>query len=441
MERLDDSKIAPAPLSTRGGRGPALWVGLALGALLGAGAAMWWAQRPQPSPADALPPMTPALEAPFPSAPAAAASANAAGRASAPSGGQTSPNAAPPGPPVAVSTVIARLADVPLEWESSGTVAPWSSVEIKPQIAGVVAQVHAREGQTVKAGALLFTLDDREAQARLSQARAQVARSTAQLQEAERQLKRGRELLAQQFVSQGAVDAAQAQAETARAAAQADQAALQTAQLALSHTRIVAPSAGRIGLVPVFAGSYVSPQSAALATLTQMDPLAVNFGLPQQHLALAQQAMARGEASVQVKASDGSGTQRVAVLEVLDSVVDASGSVKAKAKLANAAPDGQFSLWPGSLVRVRLTLQTLRSATLVPHAAVVHSPRGRMVYTVNDEERAQVTPVTVLATQGEDVVVSGLKPGARVVLDGKQNLRPHARVQDISRPSVGKARS
>jgi RND family efflux transporter MFP subunit len=427
-------------------------LGAAFGVAVGAGAALWWAKRPAPTAADALPPMTTRLEPPLSVAPPASAQALQAGQAG--KEGQTGqvgqtgqtgqggakPAAAPSGPPVAVSTVRARVLDVPLEWEGSATLSPWSSVEIKPQLAGVVAQVHAKEGQTVPSGALLFTLDDREAQARLSQAKAQLARSQAQLQEAERQWRRGRELLAQQFVSQGTVEAAQSQAEAARAVAQADEAAVQAAQLVLSHTRILAPGAGRIGLVPVFAGSSVSPQGAALATLTQTDPLAVSFALPQQHLFLAQQALARGEARVRVKASDGSGPERLATLEVLDSVVDASGAVKAKARLSNPGGAGTAALWPGSLARVSLTLQTLHGATLIPHAAVVHSPRGRMVYTVSEDALAVVTPVSVLAVQGEEAVVSGLKPGARVVLDGRQNLRPLSKVQDSSSADSGKAR-
>jgi RND family efflux transporter MFP subunit len=429
-----------------GGRASGLRLGLLMGAVLGvavgSSAVLWWAKRPLPSAADALPPMTTSLEPPLAvgSSPSLVLAAGGLGNGGANGQSGAKPAAAPPGPPVAVSTVVARVLDLPLEWEGSATLSAWSSVEIKPQVSGVVAQVHAKEGQMVRAGALLFTLDDREAQARLSQARAQSARSQAQLQEAERQWRRGRELLAQQFVSQGTVDAAQSQAESARAVAQADEAAVLAAQVALSHTRISAPSAGRIGLVPVFAGSSVSPQGAALATLTQMDPLAVSFALPQQHLFLAQQALARGEAMVRVKTSDGSGAERLATLEVLDSVVDASGSVRAKARLSNPGGAATAALWPGSLARVHLTLQTLRGATLIPHAAVVHSPRGRMVYTVTEDSRALVTPISVLAVKGDDAVVSGLKPGARVVLDGRQNLRPQSKVLDTSAAEATKAR-
>jgi len=385
-------------------------------------------------------------------------------RAEAPASGGTP--AAPAGvasaPPVSVSTVRALQRDMPVLITTTGTVAALSIVDVRPQTTNLVAQVHVKEGQFVKAGQLLFTLDARADEANLARARAQLARSEAALADAQRQLKRSQELLAQNFIAQGALDTNQTNVQSLTAALAADKAALDAARLALSYTRITAPSAGRLGAINVFAGSSVQANQTTLASITQLDPISVAFSLPQRHLADALAALKDGGAAViatppasegqapqagpapregaRAAAADGSrngaakamaattpapaaGT-RAGRLSFVDNAVDASsGSVKVKAQFDNR--DGL--LWPGAFVNVAMTARVLRGAVVLPQAAIVQSGRGPLVYIVVDG-MAQLRPVQVLYAQGDEAVVGGVEPGARVVLDGRQNLRPGATV-------------
>lgn len=333
------------------------------------------------------------------------------------------------GAPVAVSTVRAAQRDLPVIVEATGTVSAVRSVDVKPQTSSLVAAVHVRDGQFVKAGELLFTLDARADEAKVAQLRAQVARSDAGLADARRQLTRSRELLALNFVSQSAVDTNQAQVDTQLAAVAADRAALQAAQVALSYNRIVAPLAGRVGVVPVSPGAAVVANQTTLVSITQVDPIEVSFALPQRHLADALAALQRGNAPVEAGLPEGRSAAQGTLVFVDNGVDAATGTVRLKARFANP----QAALWPGAFVRTRMTVRTLAGAVVLPQAAIVPGPRGNLVYVVADG-RAQARPVDVLATRGEDAAVEGVQAGELVVLDGKQNLRPGARVVERSKP-------
>jgi RND family efflux transporter MFP subunit len=369
------------------------------------------------------------------------------------------PGGAASAPPVSVSTVRAQQRDMAVLINATGTVAPLSTVDVRPQTTNLVAQVHVKEGQFVKAGQLLFTLDARADEANLARARAQLARSEAALADAQRQLQRSQELLAQNFIAQGALDTNQTNVQSLTAALAADKAALDAARLALSYTRITASSAGRLGAISVFPGSSVQANQTTLASITRLDPISVAFSLPQRHLADALAALKDGGAAViatppasegqppagpaprdgaRAAAADGSGNgaakamaahapaagTRAGRLSFVDNAVDASsGSVKVKAQFDNR--DGL--LWPGAFVNVAMTARVLRGAVVVPQAAIVQSARGPLVYIVVDG-MAQLRPVQVLYAQGDEAAVSGVEPGARVVLDGRQNLRPGAAV-------------
>jgi RND family efflux transporter MFP subunit len=331
---------------------------------------------------------------------------------------------------VVVTTVRAQVRDLPVLITATGAVAPLSSVDVRPQITSLIVKVHVTEGQFVKAGQLLFTLDPRADEANVAKARAQLARDEAALADAQRQFKRSQELLAQNFISQGALDTNQTNVQSQTAAVALDKAALDAAKLGLSYTRISAPGAGRLGAINVFAGSSVQANVTTLVSLTQLDPISVAFSLPQRYLADALAALKDGGAPVSatppppVPALQGR-------LKFVDSAVDpTSGTVKAKAVFGNAA--GQ--LWPGAFVSVAMTASVIKGAVVIPQAAIIQSPRGTLVYSVIDGKAAQ-RPVQVLYAQGEDAAVSGLKPGERIVLDGRQNVRPGANV--IERPREG----
>jgi RND family efflux transporter MFP subunit len=327
------------------------------------------------------------------------------------------------GPAVGVTTVAARQTDLPVTLTATGAVTPLSSVEVRPQVSSVVAQVHIREGQFVKAGELLFTLDARADEANVAKAQAQVAHDQATLADAQRQLTRSRELLAQNFISQGQVDANQAAVDSAAALVAADRAAVAAARVALSYARITAPGAGRVGTIAVYPGSAVQANQTTLVTITQLDPIAVAFSLPQRHLPDALAALPGGGALVSAALPDG-GQAVQGRLKFVDNLVDAaSGTVKVKAVFDNR----DARLWPGAFVNVAMTARVLKGAVLVPQASVIQAARGDIVYVVQDG-KASARPVQLIYGQGEEAAVGGVRPGERIVLDGRQNLRPGAAV-------------
>ena len=324
------------------------------------------------------------------------------------------------GPPVSVTTVRAQQRDVDVTLDVTGTVTALNSVDVRSQVSSIITKVHIREGQFVKAGQPLFTLDSRNDEVNVAKARAQLARDTASLADAQRQLARSRDLLAQNFISQGAVDTTQTLVETQQAVVTADRAAVDAAQVGLSYTRIVAPSAGRAGAITVYPGTTVQPAATVLVTITQLDPIAVGFNLPQRNLADALRTLRSGGGKVTAVLPEGRGTA-VGKLKFVDNAVDAnSGTVKVKAEFDNAAE----ALWPGAFVGVQLAVQTLKDAVVVPQAAVIQGPRGAVVYTVGPDGKALSKRVDVLYANGPDAVASGVMAGDRVVVDGRQNVRP-----------------
>lgn len=331
-------------------------------------------------------------------------------------------------PPVSVTTARAKKRDMAVNLNTTGTVVSLTSVDVKPQITSTVRQVHFKEGQNVHAGQLLFTLDARTEEANLAKARAQLAKDQVSLGDAKRQLERARQLLAQAFVSQGAVDTAQAQVDAWLATLASDQAAVTASQVAVSYARITAPHSGRAGAVNVFPGSAVLANQTPLVTITQLDPMGVAFSIPQRDLSSALAALKDGGAVVTATLADKGGTFK-GRLQFMDNLVDASsGAVKAKAVFAN--PDSK--LWPGAFVDVSQTVATLRDVVVVPQASVIQGPRGTLVYVIADGV-ATMRPVKLLQAEGGDAAIEGVKPGEEVALDGRQNLRPNAKV--VVRPA------
>jgi RND family efflux transporter MFP subunit len=322
-------------------------------------------------------------------------------------------------PAVGVTTVRAQQRDLAELINATGTVTPLSSVDVKPQNTSLVVSVHVKEGQFVRKGDLLFTLDAHADESNVAKALAQLARDQAALDDAQRQLSRSRELVAQNFISQGAVDTNKALVESQQAAVAADRAALDGARVVLSHNRITAAGAGRLGTIAVYPGSSVLANQTTLVSITQLDPISVAFSLPQRNLGDALAALKDGGAAVTATQPDGGGTAS-GKLQFVDNAVDAtSGTVRVKAVFAN--PQGK--LWPGAFVNVAMTARMLRGAVVVPQAAIIQSARGPLVYAVKDG-LASPRPVRVVLAQGEDAAVEGVKPGERIVLDGRQNLRP-----------------
>jgi len=337
------------------------------------------------------------------------------------------------GGPVSVTSVRAQRRDVDVMLEATGTVTALNNVDIRSQVSSVITRVDIREGQFVKAGQLLFTLDARNDEVNLAKARAQLAKDQASLADAQRQLARSKDLLAQNFISQGAVDTNQTLVETQQAVVNASSAAIDATQVALSYNRITAPAAGRAGAINVFPGTTVQPGGAALVTITQLDPISVAFSVPQRNLNDALRTLRAGGGTVDAVLPDKRGGA-VGRLQFVDNVVDAnSGTVRVKAQFDNR----EETLWPGAFVTVRLAVSTLKDATVVPQASVIQGPRGNIVYVIDAQNKAQPRPVDVVYGAGLDAVVSGVQPGERVVVDGRQNLRAGVPVAERAASAPG----
>ena len=345
----------------------------------------------------------------------AASAAPAAQAASTPA----SAASAPSGPPVTVSTVKAESKDLAVNLRANGTVFPLASVDIKSQINSVVTKMHINGGQFVRAGDPLFTLDARADEANLAKVRAQHAKDQALLSDAQRQLKRAQELLAQNFVAKSAVDTAQAGVDSAAATLLADQAAIDAAKVAVSYNHINAPLSGRAGALSVSNGTALVAGVSPIVTITQLDPIAVTFNLPQRNLADAISALKDGGAKVTATLADGGGSFQGRLYFVDNAVDPASGTVRARALFDNKAG----KLWPGAFVEISQTINTLKDAVVVPQVALIQSARGTIVYVVEDG-KAVLRPVKQVGGQNGEAANTGITAGDTVVVDGKQNLRP-----------------
>ena len=324
--------------------------------------------------------------------------------------------------PTVVNVVAPQRQDVPVVLQSNGTVTPLSTVDLHPQTVSTIRKVHVKEGQFVKEGQLMFTLDDRGDVANVDKAQAQVARSQAALADLERQLKRSEELVAQKFIAQSAVDTLRSQFDAARAQLAADRAALKAQGVTASYGSIRAPMAGRVGAIDVYPGSLVQ-LATSLTTITQLDPINVAFTLPESALPALLAASQAG--AVQVEA--GAGARQVrGTLGFIDNSVNAqAGTIRVKARFDNR----DSALWPGQYVDTRVTVQTLKNAVVIPQAAIITNTRGSFVYVVDADKNARQMPVTRLHGFGLNAAVAGLTGEERVITEGKQNLRPGAKVR------------
>jgi RND family efflux transporter MFP subunit len=331
-----------------------------------------------------------------------------------------------------VSAVVVQ-GDVPVKLTANGTVSARQTVEVRPQISAMIKAVHIKEGQFVQKGARLFTLDTRTEAANLSKAEAQLVKDRADLTNAERNLERQRELFRQKFISQAAFDTAQNQVDGLRGQLAVDQAAVEASRVASSFGEIIAPIAGRTGAVSVYPGSLVQPNGAVLVSITQIDPINVSFTLPEHEFAALQQAFAKGEVPVSAMLVAAGQEARKGRLAFVDNAVDAaSGTIRVKAEFRNT----DNRLWPGMFVTVALAPRTLTSALSVPVQAVQTGPEKKFVYVVGKDSKAESVPVSVRLIQDGVAVIEGIAAGARVVVEGAQNLRPGSVVSE-AKPGEG----
>ncbi|WP_312514397.1 efflux RND transporter periplasmic adaptor subunit [Massilia sp.] len=343
-------------------------------------------------------------------------------------GGPGGPGAGGARPPVTVNVVAPQRRDVGVELFANGTVTPLRTVDLHPQTTSTIRKVHIREGDFVKEGQLMFSLDDRADQANVARADAQVARDRATLADLERQYKRSQELVSQNFLAQSALDSLLSQVEAQRALVQSNQAAARSAQVSASYTAIRAPMSGRVGAIDVHPGSLVQ-MTTSLTSITQLDPINVSFTLPESSLGALLAAQKSGQVEVRVNTGNGATEDSVPALgklSFIDNAVDAqAGTIRVKGEFANR----DTRLWPGQYVTAHVTVQTLKDAVVIPQGAIVTQNQGNFVYVVGEGNAARQVPVKRVYAYGDQAVVTGLNGNEQVITEGKQNLRPGGKVK------------
>jgi len=357
--------------------------------------------------------------------------------ASAPTSAASTPASAPAqaSGPVSVVTVKVAKRDVPISVKAVGSVLSLANVDIRPQLTSTIMKVHFKEGQFVKQGDALFTLDTRTDEANLLKAKAQLAKDQAALNDAKRQLQRSQDLVAKNFVSAASLDTAQLQVESQMANVAADAAAVQAAQVAVSYGRITAPFSGRLGAINAQIGSVVQANITLLVNLVKVNPIAVSFSVPQSEWSNLMAAQKSGE-KIKIRAAlPDQKESMLGRLEFIDNNIDAnSGTLKLKAVFDN--PDSK--LWVGQFANISMDVGALPGAIVVPQSAIIQTVRGSIVYAVEDA-KAALKPVKILYSAGAEAVVSGLDDNMVVVTDGKQNLRPGASVVERQPQTAAKS--
>jgi multidrug efflux system membrane fusion protein len=333
----------------------------------------------------------------------------------------------PARPPVPVKVAAAGRQTVPVELRTVGNVEAVATVEIKAQVGGTLARVHFREGDEVRRGELLFTIDPRPFEAALHQAEAILARDQAQLENARQKERRYGELLTGRFISQQEYELVQTDAAAFEATVRADRAALESARLRLSWCTIRSPLDGRTGSLLAHAGDLIKADAdQPMVVIHQLRPIDVAFAVPEQQLSRIRQQLAAGGVVVQALLPGEEARAEEGRLTFVDNAVDtATGTIRLKGSFANAAG----RLWPGQFVTALLVLGTLQDVVTVPSAAVQTGQQGTFVFVVKDDQSVEQRPVTAgIAWQGR-TVVEGVQADETVVVDGQMRLTPGARVE------------
>lgn len=336
-----------------------------------------------------------------------------------------------------ITSVVVEKKDIPLIIEATGTIISNSIVDIRPMTTNTVKTIHIKDGQEVKQGQLLFTLDDRND-------RANYEKLKALADDAQKQYLRAKELVAKNFISRAGLETSLANATSAQAAAR-------SAEVQLSFDSIRSPIAGRAGIINVFPGSLVQASNVvttatsstatssvgSMVTITQLDPINVQFVVPEKDIPLLMDSK-QSDAPLKVKVSVGNDGKPAFEGEVLviDNQVDPSiAAVRVRAQI----PNEKMTLLPGQFARVSLNANTLKDAISVPSEAIVIGPRGRVVYIVDKDDKVESKPIKVLYEYKGTSVISGVESGSRVVVEGKQNLRPGSKVKEAKKATAASA--
>lgn len=352
-------------------------------------------------------------------------------------------------PPVPVTATTVQQQSMPVWIDVQGTVTPRNYVNVMPRVTGLLQSVDFREGQPVKAGQLLATIDSRSFRIQVEQAQAQLMRDQAQLSGAQTDLERYETLLAQDSISSQQVANQRATVAQLKGTVAADKAALDNAQLQLEWTRITSPASGIAGLRQVDVGNMVGTSGAIggggsalsgtaststpIVTIAQVQPITVTFAIAQNQLPAVLNRM--HSATLPVQAWDQRRTTLLdtgKVIAIDNQINSATGTVMIKAEFANS----RMTLFPNQFVNARLLVDTLENAIIVPSAAVAPGASGSYVYVIGNDDKVAVRPVTTgVSNQGDTSISSGLQAGERVVTDGLDRLKNGSKVQIVSQSS------
>lgn len=341
----------------------------------------------------------------------------------------SAPKAVAAAPAVPVQVAVAHQADVPRVIESVGAVQALRMVAVKSQVDGMIARIHFKEGDDVKAGDLLVTLDQRPFENSLRIARADLANAKAEAARAANDVERYQQLTQTDAISKEQFAQLTTKAETTRALVQAKEAAVANADLLLGYTQIRAPISGRTGQLLLHEGALVKANDVnqSIVSLNQLAPIAAAFSVPESALGAIRAALTEGNARVTVIDRSSGIARTDGKLTFVDNAVDpTTGTITLKAIFENK----DYKLWPGQFVQVQTSTGLDRGALVVPASAVQNGQSGSFAYVVNGEQRVELRAVKVLRAAGDQLLVGeGVRAGETVVVDGQLRLVPGAKVE------------
>lgn len=335
--------------------------------------------------------------------------------------------------PVSVATAKVERKDMPLSLDGLGTATAFKTVTVRSQVDGRLMSVNFREGQKVKQGDLLAIIDARNYAIQLRQAEAAQIRDQAQLENAKLNLQRYTNVSKDKLIAQQQVDDQQTLVNQLEGQIKANQAQMDQAKLLLEYSRIRSPIDGITGVRHVDPGNFVRAAEAdGIVVVTQVDPIAVFFTLPQDDLPRVQQAMAKGKPKVEARSRDGKTVLAEGVLEVIDNQINVN---TATLRLKAVLPNRQHTLWPNQFVKARLHLGVRPNALVVPAMAIQRGPEGAFVYVVSEEKKSLQRSVEVESVENELAIIrSGINAGETIVTEGHYQLKPgmlvEARIPD-----------
>lgn len=326
--------------------------------------------------------------------------------------------------PVTVAEAVQK--DVPVQVTAIGNVEAYSTVTVQSLVDGEIQKAYFTQGEDVKKGQLLFTIDPRPFRAALNQAEANLARDEAQAKYARVEAQRYTRLVKEGIVSQLQFEQFSSNAQALEAGVHADQAAVENAKIQLSYCWIYSPINGRTGSLLVYPGNLVKSNSTNLVVINQITPIYVDFSIPERYLWQVKEYQSRGALQVVAYASGQEDNPSTGRLTFINNTVDSNtGTIELKGTF----PNGQRRLWPGEFVNVILDLTTQPHATVVPSQAVQTGEQGKYVYVVKSDHTVEYRPVEVGTTLGGlTVVEKGVSPGETVVTNGQLRLYPGAKI-------------